>query len=86
MSNAGTSAGAISASYLSQGSNPTNILTETAVLQGAKEVAALKTTIYSSNTPFEPVVRPGLPNVYLPFSAVFHSTLLGMHCSEGAHC
>lgn len=79
----GTSAGAISASYLSQGSKYTGILTEPAVVQGAIEVAALKTQVYKSQTPFPPVVRPGLPNTCCRVSA-FHVTMLGMQCSEGA--
>jgi hypothetical protein len=74
----GTSAGSINASYLSQGSNYTKILTEPAVLQGAIEVAALKTKVYKPQTPFQPVVRPGVLH-----SLCRHFTVLGMLCSEG---
>jgi hypothetical protein len=59
---AGTSAGAIAATYFSQEGDLATILNQADVAQAAQELADLKSSIYgrSASNPFPPTTRPGL--------------------------
>eukprot|EP00884_Botryococcus_braunii_P022128 jgi/Botrbrau1/859/Bobra.0352s0052.1 len=71
---AGTSAGAIAATYLAQKGAQAAVLNDADVIKAAQVLAHLKTSVYKPKQPFQPTTRPGaaasLTAVFLSKGAV----------------